>query len=117
KKLEAAMAKYDGQVAESGKADNEIRAEVKALSEQFKKEMDELAQKMEKAGDDEPQVKSAGELFVASDEYKAFQNRLRESVKLEVKNTISSDSNSVFPLQRPGIIPGNFAPTMLRDAI
>lgn len=116
-KLTAAIEKYEGQVGELGKADNEIRSEVKALSAQFKKEMDELAQKMEKAGDNEAEQKSAGEQFVESAEYKAFQSRTRESCKLEIKNTISSDSNSVFPLQRPGIIQGNFTPTMLRDVI
>ena len=117
KKLDAAIVKHEGQIGENAKADNEIRAEVKALADQFKKEMDELAQRMEKAGDDEPSVKSAGEQFVQSDEYKSFQSRQRESVRLEVKNTISSDSNSVFPLQRPGIIPGNFTPVTLRSVI
>lgn len=117
KKLDAAIVKHEGQVQESGKAANEIRAEVKALADQFKKEMDELAQKMEKAGDDVSESKSAGEQFVESAEYKAFQSRARENVKLELKNTISSDGNTVFPVQRPGIIPGNFAPLTLRSVI
>lgn len=116
-KLTAAIEKYEGQVGELGKADNEIRTEVKALADQFKKEMDELAQKMEKAGDDVSEAKSAGEQFVESAEYKAFQSRARENVKLELKNTISSDGNTVFPVQRPGIIPGNFAPLTLRSVI
>ena len=117
KKLEAAMAKYDGQVAENGKADNEIRAEVKALSEQFKKEMDELAQKMEKAGGDEVQEKSAGDEFVESAAYKSFLAGGSDKARVEVKNTISSDSNSVFPMQRPGIIQGDFTPVTLRSVI
>lgn len=117
-KLVAAIEKYDGQVAEAGKADEEIRAEVKALSEQFKREMDELAQKMEKAGDDvEPEVKSAGDEFVESAAYKAFLAGGTDKARVEVKNTISSDSNSTFPMQRPGIIQGDFTPTTLRSFI
>lgn len=117
-KLVAAIEKYDGQVAEAGKADEEIRAEVKTLSEQFRKEMDELAQKMEKAGDDvEPEVKSAGDEFVESAAYKAFLAGGTDKARVEVKNTISSDSNSTFPMQRPGIIQGDFTPTTLRSFI
>jgi HK97 family phage major capsid protein len=117
-KLVAAIEKYDGQVAEAGKADEEIRAEVKALSEQFKKEMDELAQKMEKAADDgEPEAKSAGDEFVESEAYKSFLSGGRDKARVEVKNTISSDSNTVFPLQRPGIIQGDFTPVTLRSVI
>lgn len=116
-KLNAAIEKYDGQVKENGKAAEEARAEVKALSEQFKKEMDELAQRIEKRQPGTPEEKSPGDTFVESSEYKAFQARQRESVKIELKNTISSDSNTVFPFQRPGIIQGNFTPTDLRAVI
>lgn len=117
KKLDAAIVKHEGQISEQGKADGEIRAEVKALSEKFQKEMDELAQKMEKAGDDEAQVKTAGEQFIDSEEFKNFAARKSASARIEVKNTISSDSTTTFPFQRPGIISGNFVPTMLRDVI
>jgi len=117
KKLDEAIVQHEGQIKENGKASEEAKAAVQKLSEEFKKQMDELAQKLEKASDDEPQAKSAGDLFVASDEYKAFQSRQRENVKLELKNTITSDSTTAFPLQRPGIIPGNFTPVELRDVI
>ena len=117
-KLNEAIVKHEGQVAESGKADEAIRNEVKALSEKVQKEMDELAQRMEKAADNAVvQEKTAGEEFVESAAFKAFQAGGTDKARVEVKNTISSDSNSVFPLQREGIIQGNFTPTMLRDVI
>jgi HK97 family phage major capsid protein len=117
-KLNEAIVKHEGQVAESGKADEAIRNEVKALSERVQKEMDELAQKMEQASDKaDAQEKTAGEEFVESAAFKAFQAGGTDKARVEVKNTISSDSNSVFPLQREGIIQGNFTPTMLRDVI
>jgi HK97 family phage major capsid protein len=117
-KLAKAIEKYDGQVAENGKADEEIRAEVKALSEQFKREMDELAQKMETAADQgEQEAKSAGDEFVESEAYKTFLAGGRDKARVEVKNTITSDGNTVFPLQRPGIIQGDFTPVTLRSVI
>lgn len=118
KKLDAAIVKHEGQLAENGKADEAIRAEVKALSEQFKKEMDELAQKMEKADDDrEVEAKSAGDEFVESEAYKSFLAGNSGKARVEVKNTITSSSSTVFPLQRPGIIQGDFTPVTLRQAL
>lgn len=117
-KLTAAIEKYEGQVGELGKADNEIRTEVKALSEQFKREMDELAQKMETAADKgEPEAKTAGDEFVESDAYKSFITGGTSKARVEVKNTITSSSSTVFPLQRPGIIQGDFTPVSLRSVI
>lgn len=119
-KLQKAMDKYDGQIAENGKADNEIRSEVKALADQFKKEMDELAQKMEKAGDEVVQAKSAGDEFVESEAFRSYKARgfgMGQGARVEVKNTITSSSSTVFPLQRPGIIQGDFTPLTLRSVI
>ena len=117
KKLDDAIVKHEGQVQENGKASKDALDAVKSLSEQFKKEMDELAQKMEKAGDDEPQVKSAGEEFVQSEAYKSFIAGGASKARVEVKNTITSSSSTVFPLQRPGIIQGDFTPVTLRSVI
>ena len=117
-KLDAAIVKHEGQVAEQGQASKEALDAVKALAEQHEKAMTEIAQKMATMRDEGEQAeKSAGEIFVASDAYKAFQSGNADKAKFELKNTISSDSNSVFPLQRPGIIQGNFTPTTLRQVI
>ncbi|MEY2655019.1 MAG: hypothetical protein RLZZ524_2047, partial [Pseudomonadota bacterium] len=35
----------------------------------------------------------------------------------EVKNTVTSGSTTVFPDQRPGVIPGSFVPLTVRDVI
>jgi HK97 family phage major capsid protein len=118
-KLDAAIVKHEGQVAENGKASADALAAVKALAEQHEKAMTEIAQKMATAGDSAPEAKSVGEQFVASNEYKSWvSNGVRNGTcQIELKNTISSDSNSVFPMQRPGIIQGNFTPTTLRQVI
>lgn len=118
KKLDAAIVKHEGQVQENGKASAEALAAVKALAEQHEKAMTEIAQKMATATDKADQEsKSAGEEFVDSAAYKAFQSGNADKAKFELKNTISSDSNSVFPLQRPGIIQGSFTPVTLRSVI
>ena len=116
-KLDAAIVKHEGQVTENGKASADALAAVKALAEQHEKAMTEIAQKMAQADDSEPAVKSAGDEFVESEAYKSFLSGGRDKARVEVKNTISSDSNTVFPLQRPGIIAGDFAPTTLRSVI
>jgi HK97 family phage major capsid protein len=117
KKLDEAIVKHEGQVAENGKASKEALDAVKALSEQFKREMDELAQKMEKAGDDVVEAKTAGDEFVESEAYKSFIAGGSSKARVEVKNTITSSSSTVFPLQRPGIIQGDFTPVTLRSVI
>ena len=117
-KLDAAIVKHEGQVQENGKASAEALAAVKALAEQHEKAMTEIAQKMATAVDKADQeAKSAGEEFVESAAYKSFQTGNADKAKFELKNTISSDSNSVFPLQRPGLIQGNFTPVTLRSVI
>lgn len=120
KKLDAAIVKHEGQVQESGKASADALAAVKALAEQHEKAMTEIAQKMATAIDSrEQEVKSAGEQVVDSAAYKSWvSNGVRNGTfQMELKNTISSDSNSTFPLQRPGLIQGNFTPVDLRSVI
>lgn len=118
KAIDAAIAKYDGQIAENGKAADEIRAEVKALTEKFEKSVTELAQKMETASNTGAEErKSAGEEFVESEQFKAFLSGARDKARVEVKNTVTISSSTGFEMQKPGIIPGNFAPTTIRDVI
>jgi HK97 family phage major capsid protein len=118
KAIEEAMKKYDGQIAESGKADNEIRSEVKALSDKFEKSITELAQKMTSASPAAPEVfGTAGEQFVKSDAYRALVAGDRQMARIEVKNTVQSGSTTVFPFQKPGVIPGEFAPLTVRAVL
>lgn len=117
--IEAAIKKYDGQISEAGKADSEIRAEVKALSEKFEKTVTELAQKMTAA----PSVGAsevagtAGEQFVKSDAYRALVAGERHMARVEVKNTVQSLGTTAFPMQKPGVIPGVFDPLTIRAVL
>jgi HK97 family phage major capsid protein len=115
--LDAAMKKYEGQVADNGKADEEIRKEVRALSEKLEASMTEIGQKLATANDGDPEVKSVGQQVVESDGFKALQTRDRERVRIEIKNTVLSDTTTVFPDQKPGVIPGAFKPLTIRQVL
>ena len=123
KAVESAIAKYEGQLAENGKVANEARDEVKAVTEQFKivnESLRELSQKMQSAethGAGSANVKSAAIEFVESAEFKAFQSKSRDKVRLEVKNTVVNGAGTTFPFQRPGMIPGSFVPTTVRETL
>lgn len=117
--LDAAIEKHTGQVQENGKASAEALAEVKALAEQFKalrERQVELEQKGEKLEEKAP-LKTWGHQFVASDEFKAVVSGAREKVRFEVKSTVDSDSTTVFPFQKPGVIPGSFVPLTIRQVL
>lgn len=117
-KLTAAVEKYEGQIKEAGKADGEIRAEVKSLSEKFEKSLTEIAQKMAKAGEEgDEKSESLGLQFTKSEAYKALVAGNSQRARVEIKNTVVSDSTTVFPDQRPGVIPGDFAPLTIRQLI
>lgn len=116
KAIDAAIEKFEGQLAEKGKVDDEIRAEVKALSERFERTITELAQKMEAAGG-KPEVLTAGAEFIKSAQFKALAARQVDKARIEVKNTVVADSTTTFPNQRPGVIPGDFAPITIRQRI
>lgn len=117
--LKSAMEKYEGQLKDAGSASVEAKAEVKALAEEFKSiaaSVNEIAQK-QSAGFEkgDSRIMTAGEEFVKSDAFAALVKGERDKVRLEVKNTVTSDSTTVFPDQRPGVIPGNFAPLTIRQ--
>lgn len=118
--LDAAMKKYEGQLSEKGKADDEIRAEVKALADTHQAAITEIGQKLDKMGDDiGPSDKSVGDQIVLSDEFKAFaaNPKYGNGMRIEVKNTVLSDSTTVFPDQKPGIIAGTFKPLTIRQVL
>ena len=116
-KLAAAVEKYEGQVATGEKVDNEIRAEVKTLSEKFEASLTEIAQKMATAEHSESVNLSAGAEFVKSAQFADLAARRTTSARIEVKNTVVADTTTTYPDQRPGVTPGNFLPITLRQQI
>jgi len=120
KKLDAAIEKFEGQLSEKGKVDNEVRDEVKHLSEEIKgiqQNVLDIAQKQASVPVGGQRELKAGEEFVKSAQFAALVKGDTHRARLEVKNTVTSDSTTVFPDQKPGIIPGAFLPLSIRDVI
>ena len=113
--LKAAMEKYDGQLQTNGKATDDVKVEVKALSEKFESTITELSQKMDGYKSNEPVNESAGAEFLKSEQFKQLVLGNTQRARIEVKNTVTSGSTTVFPQQQPGIIRGNFAPLTIRE--
>lgn len=119
-KLDAAIAKFEGQLAQKGTVDTEVKAEVKTLSEEFKllsAQMTALAQKSADGFKAAEKPLSAAEEFVKSPQYQLLLKGESSKARLEVKNTVTADSTNTFALQRPGMIPGNFAPLTIRQVL
>jgi HK97 family phage major capsid protein len=111
--LDSAMEKYEGQLSVYGKAQDEVKAEVKALADDFQRSITEVAQKMDNYGT--PSVAmSAGEEFVKSEAFKALVTGQVQRARIDVKTTVSDDT-TVFPTQRPGVIRGDFKPLTIRE--
>lgn len=124
KAVDSAIEKYHGQLAENGKVANEARDEVRRVTEQFKQVNDnlrELSQKMQAAethGSAAAQAqKSAFAQFVETQEFKALAAGHTRSARVEVKNTVINGAGTTFPFQRPGMIPGSFVPTTVRETL
>ena len=118
-KLQAAIEKFEGQLKDKGTVDAEVKNEVRALSEKFKElqtSMIDVAQKQTTAAAETKHV-SAAEEFVKSEQYKQLVAGNVQRARIEVKNTVTSSSTTVFPDQRPGIIPGSFGPLTLRQVL
>ena len=114
--LKSAMQRYEGQVELNGKASQEAKDEVKALSEKFESTITDLAQKMEGIKTPStPVIETIGSQVVNSDMFKSLISGEREKVRIEVKNTVTSGSTTVFPQQNAGIISGDFAPLTIRQ--
>ena len=118
-KLQAAIEKFEGQLKDKGSVDTEVKGEVRELSEKFKElqsSMIDMAQKQTSA-QPEAKAKSAGEEFVASEQFKQLVEGSTQRARIEVKNTVTSSSTTVFPDQRPGVIPGSFGPLTVRQLL
>ena len=118
KKLALAIEKFEGQLSEKGKIDSEVRNEVKELSEQYKSvaaSLNELAQKQSTIIVGAQAQKSAAQEFVESAQFKELVAGNVHRARPELKNTVTSGATTVFPDQKPGIIPGNFLPLTIRE--
>jgi len=115
KAIETAMAKYDSQVADLGKADELVKGELRALSEKFESTITEISQKMDTARKESAPNLSAGAEFVKSEQFKQLLAGQTQRARFEVKNTVTSGSTTVFPQQNPAIIRGDFAPLTIRE--
>lgn len=121
-KLEKSIEKFEGQLAEKGKVDTEVKSEVKELSSQFEKlnaDLTALGQKLAEGFKPAVQesVKSIGTQFIKSDMFAELIKGNREKVRVEVKNTVVADGTTAFPMQKPGVIQGNFAPLTIRQVL
>jgi HK97 family phage major capsid protein len=115
KAIEHAMAKYDAQVADLGKADELVKGELRALSEKFESTITEIGQKMDSAKKESAPALSAGAEFVKSEQFKQLVAGQTQRARFEVKNTVTSSSTTVFPQQNPTVIRGNFLPLTIRE--
>lgn len=122
--LEKSMAQYHGQLEEKSKVDSEVKSEVKALADEFAKinaEVTAIGQKMADGfkSQEQAQVTSAGDEFIKSEQFKSFLNTNSRNaiIRMEVKNTVTSTGNTVFPMQKPGVISGDFAPLTIRQVL
>ena len=116
--LKSAIEKYEGQLQVAGSASNEAKAEVKALSEKFDATITELAQKMEGMKPQAaPVIETAGAEFVKSEQFRQLVSGDRQNARLELKNTVTSGSTTVFPAQNQGIISGDFKPLTIRQLL
>lgn len=116
--IDSAIQKYESELAVAGSASNEAKAEVKALSEKFEAAIVDLSQKMEGIKAPAAEVaESAGAEFIKSEQFKQLVAGNRQIARLELKNTVSSGSTTVFPQQNQAIITGDFKPLTIRQLL
>lgn len=118
KSIDSAIQKYESELAVAGAASNEAKAEVKALSEKFEAAITDIAQKMEGMGKQADTVaESAGAEFIKSDAFKRLVAGESQIARLEIKNTVTSGTTTVFPQQNQAIISGDFKPLTIRQLL
>lgn len=122
-KLEAAIEKVNGQVAENGKASADAMQEVKALSEDFKRVSDRL-QDIEQKGvklQEPSRILTVGQSFTQSESFKNFAAGGIARARMEIKNTILGDEGGpggITPVQQPTrVVPGARVPTGIRNIL
>lgn len=118
KSIDSAIAKYEEELKIAGSVSSEAKSEVKALSEKFEAAIVDLSQKMEGIkAPAAPVIESAGAEFVKSEQFKQLVAGDRQNARLELKNTVTSGSTTVFPQQNQAIITGDFKPLTIRQLL
>lgn len=116
--VKTAMAKYEARLTDAGKVDEEIKNEVRVLSEKFESTVTEIAQKMDAFKVTADESLTAGAEFVKSAEFAALVGRQSQNARIEVKNTVVNTSTTTsYPQNNPGIVPGVFKPLTIRDIL
>ncbi len=120
-KLDAAIAKFEGQLTEKGKVDSEVKTEVKELAEGYNAlaaQLKELSQKQAPGHQGQEKLLAAGDEFVQSESFKALARNETNRARVEVKNTIlGSPTTTTNPQYQPGVVPGAFRPLTIRDIL
>jgi len=118
--LDARLKEHTAEIEKNGKASTELTGSVDELSAKYKEMRDELAdlaQRQTPATAEGEKRSTAGSEFIESEQFKAMASGQREKARFEVKNTVVTGENSPFEVQRPGVIPGSFAPLTIRGQI
>jgi HK97 family phage major capsid protein len=122
-KLDSAIEKVNGQVAENGKASADALNEVKSLSEDFKRISDRL-QDIEQKGvklQDKPRILTFGQQFTQSESFKNFASGGAARARIEIKNTILGDEGGpggITPVQQPNrVVSRGEVPLGIRDIL
>lgn len=120
-KLDAAIKKFEGQLDEQGKADGEIKAEVKALSDKFAEinvSFTDLAQKQADGFKSSSKNDSVAESFVKSPEFEAFRKGNADKARVEIKSTVlATPTTTTTPQYIQGVVPGAFRPLSVNAAL
>jgi len=117
--LKTAMDASTAEIEKGEKVSTELTGQIDNLSGEFKSIKDELtalAQKMTPLGAEET-LKSAGAEFVAGDAFKSLVDGQTQRARFELKNTVLATAGTTYPDQRPGVVPGDFAPVTIRDRL
>ena len=118
--IEAKISAHAADIEKNGKAATDLTGQIDTMAEQYKalkEQMIDLAQKMTPAEQEAKATKTPGMEFIGTDAFKALASGDREKARVEIKNTIVTGPNMPFEVQRPGVIPGSFAPRTIREQI
>lgn len=120
--LDAKLAEHTAEIEKNGKASTDLTGQVDDLSGRLKEMRDEIADVAQRQqghkGAGATAVGTFGEQFIGSDAFEQIKSGQREKVRHEVKNTVLGETGTTtYPMQRPGVVPGDFAPLTIRDLL
>lgn len=126
--IEAKMAKFADKAdleEKAGTLSTETKNAIDALGEKQRELADEILQIKQKSAsihEGEVEAKTAGDLFVKSDDYKRIQAKMSGASRIgnmavEVKNTITNTVGNTYSDRRPGVVGGAFRPLVLESLL